>query len=121
MREHATTQEDQDRCVAALTRKCEILWSLLDAIEGAHVAPRLAPHAMVREEAGGPMVVLPERAVQLNATGREILDLCDGARSADDVARELRDRHPEAETAYADAHAFLDEMEQLGAVQRDRP
>ena len=46
--EHALEPADQQRCIAALERKCEILWSLLDAIERAHLAPRLAPHAELR-------------------------------------------------------------------------
>jgi pyrroloquinoline-quinone synthase len=33
--DHATTPELQDRCVAALVRKTEILWCLLDAVEAA--------------------------------------------------------------------------------------
>jgi pyrroloquinoline-quinone synthase len=33
--EHATTPEVQERCVAALIRKTEILWALLDAIDRA--------------------------------------------------------------------------------------
>ena len=43
----ATTQELQERCVAALVRKCEILWSLLDAVYAAYIAPgwRLAESA----------------------------------------------------------------------------
>lgn len=32
---NATTPELADRCVAALVRKCEILWSLLDAVSAA--------------------------------------------------------------------------------------
>lgn len=36
---HATTQELQERCVAALIRKCEILWGLLDAVHAAYIAP----------------------------------------------------------------------------------
>src|SRR5262249_40282397 len=43
---HATTYELQERCVAALTRKTEILWHLLDCTSAAYVAP--APGA------GGP-------------------------------------------------------------------
>jgi pyrroloquinoline-quinone synthase len=35
----ATTRELQDRCVAALIRKCEILWALLDAVYAAYVSP----------------------------------------------------------------------------------
>jgi pyrroloquinoline-quinone synthase len=33
--ERATTPELQDRCVAALVTKCEILWALLDAVSAA--------------------------------------------------------------------------------------
>jgi pyrroloquinoline-quinone synthase len=32
---HATTREMQERCVAALIRKCEVLWCLLDAVAAA--------------------------------------------------------------------------------------
>ena len=39
----ATTRELQDRCVAALVRKCEILWALLDSVEAASAASRVAP------------------------------------------------------------------------------
>ncbi len=35
----ATTRELQERCVAALIRKCEILWGLLDAVCAAYIAP----------------------------------------------------------------------------------
>jgi pyrroloquinoline quinone (PQQ) biosynthesis protein C len=31
---HATTPALQDACVGALVRKCEILWSIADAIAG---------------------------------------------------------------------------------------
>jgi pyrroloquinoline-quinone synthase len=30
--QHAVTREQQDACIAALVRKCEILWALLDAV-----------------------------------------------------------------------------------------
>jgi pyrroloquinoline-quinone synthase len=36
---HAATPELQERCVVALIRKCEILWSLLDAVYAAYVTP----------------------------------------------------------------------------------
>ncbi|MBE3597911.1 MAG: pyrroloquinoline-quinone synthase PqqC [Limnochordaceae bacterium] len=31
--QHARTREDQERCVAALEFKCDVLWSLLDAVQ----------------------------------------------------------------------------------------
>ena len=36
---HATTDEQQARCVAALVRKTEILWHLLDAVQMAGASP----------------------------------------------------------------------------------
>ena len=114
--EHARTPEDQERCAAALERKCEILWRLLDAIEAAHARPRLSPHAQLRDEAGELLVVLPERAVKPSASGREILALCDGERSAVAIARELRQRHPDVDGLAGDVYEFLANMERLGVL-----
>ncbi len=40
---HATTYERQERCVAALIRKTEILWHLLDSLWTAYVEPGWGP------------------------------------------------------------------------------
>ena len=40
--EHATTRALQDRCVAALVTKCEILWSLLDGVAAGATLPPIA-------------------------------------------------------------------------------
>ena len=120
--EHARSAEDQRRCADALTRKCEILWSLLDAVEAAHRRPRLAPQVMLREDAERPghlLAVLPERGVRVSESGREILQLCDGALSSEAVAAALRARHPEVPHLTPDVHEFLDQMEKLGVVVRD--
>ena len=114
--EHARTAADQDRCAAALERKCEILWRLLDAIEAAHARPRLSPHAQLREEPGGLLIVLPERAVKPSDSGREILALCDGERSAVEIAEALRARHPEVSDLASDVHEFLTGMQRLGVL-----
>lgn len=114
--EHAVTPEDQERCAAALERKCEILWRLLDAIEEGHARPRLSPHALLRDEAGELLVVLPERAVKPSASGREILALCDGERSAVAIAKELRQRHPDVDGIAGDVYEFLANMEKLGVL-----
>jgi len=37
--QHATTREAQERCVAALIRKTEILWHLLDSVYAAYIEP----------------------------------------------------------------------------------
>lgn len=35
----ALTREEQERAVAALAFKCDVLWSLLDAVDGAGEGP----------------------------------------------------------------------------------
>ena len=40
---HADTYELQARCVAALIRKTEILWHLLDSLYAAYVEPGWGP------------------------------------------------------------------------------
>jgi pyrroloquinoline-quinone synthase len=117
--DHATRADVQQRCVAALEAKCDILGRLLDAVAAAHRVPRLTAAARRRDDPqdGRPTVVLPERAVRLNDSGREILDLCDGKRSADAIARTLRLRHPEVEAIEPDVHGFLAEMERLGVLE----
>jgi len=116
--DHADSPEDAARCVAALERKCEILWSLLDAVEAAARRPELVPHAEVRNDSAEDrtLVVLPERAVALNESARELLDLCDGEKSADALALEIAHRHPDAKTAYPDAHDFIAHMERAGVL-----
>lgn len=117
--EHAATREDQERCIAAVERKCEILWSLLDAVEAAHGRPRLSPHAVLRdddERPGGRIAVLPERGVRVNDSGCEILALCDGTRTAAAIASELRTRHPDVAHVADDVHDFLGEMQRLGVL-----
>ena len=116
--EHARTREDQDRCAAALERKCEILWGLLDAIEHAHAVPRFAGAAQARLDDPEPLVVLPERAVKLSGSAREILALVDGRRTAIQVAAAVSSRHPEVESVADDVHDFLDEMVRLGVIER---
>ena len=41
--EHATSFELQERCVAALIRKTEILWQLLDCVQAAYVSDAPSP------------------------------------------------------------------------------
>lgn len=43
--QHAVTYELQERCVAALVRKTEILWHLLDCVYAAYIEPGSAPPA----------------------------------------------------------------------------
>jgi coenzyme PQQ biosynthesis protein C len=43
VKEHATTPETQAAAIAALTFKCDVLWSQLDALHHAYVDPGLPP------------------------------------------------------------------------------
>jgi pyrroloquinoline-quinone synthase len=113
----ARSPEDQARCVRALERKCYILWALLDGVEWGARRLRLAPDARVREEPEGPVVVLAERAVRVNETGRSILALCDGERTVCQTAAAQRARHPGPPEVEREAYAFLEEMEKLGVLE----
>jgi pyrroloquinoline-quinone synthase len=118
---HATTPADQERCAAALERKCEILWALLDGVEWGGRAPRLAPAALLREEGDESLVVLPERAVRVSASGREILALCDESRSVEAVAARVRASHPADERVERDVYDFVERMEGLGVLRLEEP
>jgi pyrroloquinoline quinone biosynthesis protein D len=77
-------------------------------------APRLADGARlryddVREEH---LLLVPEGAVRLNATAAAVLELCDGARSVEDIAALLGGR-------YAGADVTDDVRDLLGGM-RDR-
>lgn len=117
--EQARGAADQERCVRALERKCEILWRLLDAVEQANVRPRLARAARLRFDApsASHLAVLPERAVKINAGGRAILDLCDGARRCEEIAASVRALHPNEAAVETDVHDFLGQMFRLGVLE----
>jgi hypothetical protein len=114
--EHAKTPEDQERCAAALLRKCEILWALLDGVEWGGRHPRLAPAAELRPEGDDTLAVLPERAVRVSPSGRAILALCDGAHDVEAVAAALRAAHPADENVERDVYDFFERMEALGVL-----
>jgi len=116
--EHARSQPEQQRCLAALRRKCEILWSFLDAVERATARPVLASHALLRDEPDGrQVVVLSERAVRLGGSGSEILSLCDGRRSGSEVASAMADRHRGEASVTDDVHDFLAAMTKTGVLR----
>jgi coenzyme PQQ biosynthesis protein C len=52
VKKHARTPNDQQRVLAALTFKCDVLWAMLDALYYAYVAPKhIPPGAFVPEDA----------------------------------------------------------------------
>jgi pyrroloquinoline-quinone synthase len=116
----ARTRADQERCAAALERKCEILWDLLDAVEAAHAVPALSRHAVTRLDDPEPMLVLPERAVKLGGSASEIVRLVDGTRTAAGIAAALAARHRDETGVEASVHDFIDELVGLGALELRR-
>ena len=79
--------------------------------------PRLATGARLRydEVREEHLLLIPEGAVRLNPTAAEVLELCDGERSADDIAAALSERYGGADVA-DDVRELLDGMEQRGLV-----
>ena len=79
--------------------------------------PRLATGARlsyddVREEH---VLLIPEGAVRLNPTAAEVLELCDGERSLDDIAGALSARYDGADVR-DDVVELVDAMAQKGLV-----
>jgi len=66
----------------------------------------------VREEH---VLLIPEGAVKLNRTAAEVLELCDGQRSLDDIAGALSARYEGADVR-ADVHGLVDALAQRGLV-----
>jgi len=59
--------------------------------------PRLAPGCRLRESAGQPRVLLmPERALQLNGPSLEIVQRCDGKHTVREIVAELQARYAKA-------------------------
>jgi coenzyme PQQ biosynthesis protein PqqD len=61
------------------------------------------------------LLLIPEGAVRLNATAAQVLELCDGERSVDDIAAALSERYGGADVA-GDVRELLGGMEQKGLV-----
>ena len=79
--------------------------------------PRLATGARlqyddVREEH---LLLIPEGVVRLNATAAEVLGLCDGERSLDDIVGALSERYDGADLG-DDVRGLVQAMAQKGLV-----
>jgi pyrroloquinoline quinone biosynthesis protein D len=66
----------------------------------------------VREEH---LLLIPEGAVRLNPTAAEVLELCDGERSVDDIVDVLSERYQGADLR-DDVVELVDAMAQKGLV-----
>ncbi len=79
--------------------------------------PRLATGARLRydEVREEHLLLVPEGVVRLNPTAAEVLGLCDGERSLDDIAGVLSTRYDGADVR-ADVLELVDAMAQKGLV-----
>ena len=79
--------------------------------------PRLVTGARLRydEVREEHLLLIPEGAVQLNPTAAEVLELCDGERSLDDIVGALSARYAGADLR-DDVLTLVDAMAQQGLV-----
>ena len=79
--------------------------------------PRLVTGARLRydEVREEHVLLVPEGAVHLNPTAAEVLELCDGERSLDDIAAALSERYDGADVR-DDVVELVDAMAQKGLL-----
>ena len=79
--------------------------------------PRLVTGARLRydEVREEHLLLIPEGAVRLNPSAAEVLELCDGERSVDDIAGALSARYQGADVR-DDVMELVDAMAQRGLV-----
>jgi pyrroloquinoline quinone biosynthesis protein D len=79
--------------------------------------PRLVTGARLRydEVREEHVLLIPEGVVRLNPTAAEVLELCDGARSVDDIVGALSARYEGADVR-EDVRELVDAMAQRGLV-----
>ena len=79
--------------------------------------PRLATGARLRydEVREEHLLLIPEGAVKLNATAADVLELCDGERSVDEIIGSLSARY-EGSDLRDDVQRLVDGLSQRGLV-----
>ena len=79
--------------------------------------PRLVTGARLRydEVREEHLLLVPEGAVRLNPSAAEVLELCDGARSLDDIVGVLAERYDGADLR-EDVQELVDAMAERGLV-----
>jgi pyrroloquinoline quinone biosynthesis protein D len=79
---------------------------------------RLAKRVRLKKDAVRGMVVLlaPEAVIELNAQGAEVLYLCDGTRTGEQITVEMQQRYGRKDVG-ASVRAFLERVLQRGWVE----
>ncbi len=79
--------------------------------------PRLANHARLGKDrvTGAAVLLAPETALTLNPTATEVLKLCDGQRSVQEIVKSLADRFDAPEDVLSeDVQQLLDRLVDRG-------
>jgi pyrroloquinoline quinone biosynthesis protein D len=63
------------------------------------------------------VLLAPEAVIELNAPGAEVLSLCDGTRTEEQIAQEMQRRYAHDDVA-TDIRAFLERVLRRGWVER---
>jgi pyrroloquinoline quinone biosynthesis protein D len=85
-----------------------------------NMRPIIAPKARLQKDkvSGESILLYPEGLLQLNATGAEILQLCDGHQTFREIVVELAKRHNTTPEALCDdVDAYLDGLYQHALVE----
>jgi pyrroloquinoline-quinone synthase len=135
VRQHARTEEQKETCLRAFEKKCSILWRLLDAVYVAcrsGARPRLENKAWLMKVSLAPpsdaassqhpgILMVPEKALQLNRTAYQLLERCDGSSTLGAIMAELAREHGVAEAAVErDVATFMGELERRRIVVFER-
>lgn len=82
-------------------------------------ALRLTKRVRLKSDAVRGTVVLlaPEAVIELNAEGVEVLSLCDGTRTEEEISEEMQRRYGQSDVA-TDIRAFLERVRARGWVER---
>jgi pyrroloquinoline quinone biosynthesis protein D len=78
--------------------------------------PRLAPGVRLSENQGQRILLMPERALRLNGPSLEIVQRCDGRRTAQQIITELQQIYSKADPAKVEQ----DILGYLALLQKDR-
>ena len=80
---------------------------------------RLVSRARLKHDAvrGIQVLLVPESVIELNTQGAEVVRLCDGTRTLDEIVGVLAARYPGADVG-ADVRAFVARLEARGFFER---
>ncbi|MGD9592325.1 MAG: pyrroloquinoline-quinone synthase PqqC [Candidatus Berkiella sp.] len=122
--EYCDSFKKQQRAINILNFKLDILWSMLDTISFAYgfdFQPKIFLKSRFKlqwEEAQKTFVLLyPEGMIKLNQSAGEILSLCDGSKSQDDIIHTLENKFPDVDIKQ-DIIEFLEQANANGWIYR---